>query len=201
MRMTICFMLKAPRSGEVKTRLGREIGFDEAERIYRRLVENQLEHLSGEELEVHYAPAEALDQMREWLGPSRCYVAQSAGGLGERLTHAMRAAFEQGAEAVLFLGGDCPDVTREIIDETEALLAIHDVVIGPAADGGYYLLAVKSCQPGLFQEIDWSTERVFRQTMTRIQELGLKSHTLPTFTDVDDLSSLNLARTLHPFLR
>jgi glycosyltransferase A (GT-A) superfamily protein (DUF2064 family) len=101
-------MLKVPRPGEVKTRLGTEIGFEQAEQIYRRLVDNQIAQLSGQAVEIHYTPSDEGGHMQGWLGPTRHYLPQSDGDLGERLKHAMRGAFSRGADAVLFLGGDCP---------------------------------------------------------------------------------------------
>jgi glycosyltransferase A (GT-A) superfamily protein (DUF2064 family) len=74
-------------------------------------------------------------------------------------------------------------------------------VIGPAQDGGYYLLGLKSDHPRLFEGIDWSTNRVFAQTTSRLQELNLTSGMLPLGDDVDDLPSLTRARSRHPFLR
>jgi rSAM/selenodomain-associated transferase 1 len=201
MRMTICLMLKVPRSGEVKTRLGKEIGFEQAEWIYRKLVENQVAELSGQEIEIHYTPGDEGGRMQEWLGPDRQYLPQPDGDLGERLKHAMRGAFSRGADAVLFLGGDCPDVTQDIIIEAQSQLTNRDVVIGPAEDGGYYLLGLKTDQPRLFEGIDWSTDRVFAQTTSRLEELHLTWGTLPRCDDVDDLASLTRARLRHPFLR
>jgi rSAM/selenodomain-associated transferase 1 len=201
MRTTICLMLKVPRPGEVKTRLGKEIGFEQAERIYRKLVEKQVAQLSGQEIEIHYTPSDEGGRMQEWLGPVHQYLPQSDGDLGERLKHAMRGAFRRGADAVLFLGGDCPDVTQDVILAACSLLTKCDVVIGPAQDGGYYLLGLKSDHPRVFEEINWSTDRVFTQTTSRLQELHLTSGTLPLCDDVDDLPSLTRARSRHPFLR
>jgi rSAM/selenodomain-associated transferase 1 len=194
-------MLKVPRPGEVKTRLGTEIGFEQAEQIYRRLVENQIAQLSGQAVEIHYTPSDEGGYMQGWLGPTRHYLPQSDGDLGERLKHAMRGAFSRGADAVLFLGGDCPDVTQDVIREAWSQLTKCDVVIGPAQDGGYYLLGLKSDHPRLFEGIDWSTNRVFAQTTSRLQELNLTSGMLPLGDDVDDLPSLTRARSRHPFLR
>ena len=186
---TICIMLKAPRPGEVKTRLGREIGLQEACQAYRRLAEHQLAHIAPEwPVEIHYAPAGALKDMQSWLGDNYTYVAQCEGDLGDRLRCAMRGAFERGASGVMVLGGDCPHVGEEILNETAKQLKSHDVVIGPAEDGGYYLLAMNAAEPRLFDKIDWSTERVFKQTMNWIRKLNLSCAILPTFSDVDDLA-------------
>jgi rSAM/selenodomain-associated transferase 1 len=186
---TICVMLKAPRAGEVKTRLGREIGQEEACQAYRRLAEHQLAHIGAEwPVEIHYAPAGGLDEMRAWLGFGYTYVAQCEGDLGDRLRCAMLGAFERKAAGVIVIGGDCPYVRNEILNETAQRLETHDAVIGPAEDGGYYLLAMNRAEPRLFEKIDWSTEKVFGQTMDWMRKLPLSCAVLPTFSDVDDLA-------------
>ena len=202
MRMTVCLMLKSPRPGTVKTRLGGEIGMDKACLIYRKLAEHQIDQIpNGCRLEIHYSPANDRDQMEAWLGKDITFVAQSEGNLGERLQGAAEAVFRTNAEAVLFLGADCPDVRAEVIEETVVQLKDHDVVLGPSEDGGYYLIATKKSNPRLFDQIDWSTDRVLAQTKDRIAELGLRSLLLPSLVDVDDMASLQKAREAHGFLR
>ena len=202
MRMTVCLMLKAPKPGTVKTRLGKEIGMDEACLIYQKLAEHQINQIPiWCHLEIQYSPADALNPMKAWLGDGPSYVAQSEGSLGDRLRLAAEGAFQKGARAVLFLGGDCPDVTAELIEESAAQLDHCDVVVGPAEDGGYYLIAMKKFQPRLFDKIDWSTDQVLAQTQARIRELGLAYSLLPPHADVDDLASLQRARKSHDFLR
>ena len=200
--MTVCLMLKAPEAGQVKTRLGKEIGMAAACNIYRRLAEHQLAQLpTWCHLEIHYSPATAGEQMKAWLGKDLTYFAQTDGNLGDRLRLAARDVFEREARAVLFLGGDCPDVTTPVLEKATAQLESHDVVLGPATDGGYYLIAMKRGYPRLFDQIDWSTDRVLAQTKERIEELGLRSSLLTPHSDVDDLASLRLAQKTHAFLR
>jgi rSAM/selenodomain-associated transferase 1 len=200
-RLVVCLMLKAPRAGTVKTRLALDLGPEKACEVYRGLVDHQWGQLSGRSCEIHYAPADALPVMRAWLGPAACYFPQPEGDLGDRLCSAMLGAFARGAARVIFLGGDCPDVTGCIIGEAERLLQSHAAVIGPAEDGGYYLLGVNAPDARLFDCIDWSTEKVFSQTMARVRELGLSCGQLPRLADVDDLASLQAAQARHEFLR
>jgi rSAM/selenodomain-associated transferase 1 len=191
---TICLMLKAPRPGTVKTRLAKDIGDEAACGVFRQLVEHQLAQISAEwPVEIHYAPREARPEMEAWLGNRYVYLPQPEGHLGNRLHHAMEGAFARGAQGVILLGGDCPEVTGAVLRETAAKLAEYEVVIGPATDGGYYLMAIRQSQPRLLEDIDWSTEKVFGQTMERVRELGLSSIALAPFSDVDDLSSWNQA--------
>ena len=201
LELSICLMLKSPQSGTVKTRLGVSTGYDDACVIYRKLVEHQLAQISRSKVEIHYSPASATLEMQSWLGASRTYIAQAEGDLGDRFRRAVKSVFARGGQAALLLGSDCPDVTAEVIESTRTQLETHDVVIGPAQDGGYYLLAVKACHPRLFEGVAWSTAQVFPQTMARIKELGLSCHVLPELADVDDIASLAQARLAHPFLR
>ena len=199
MSTTICLMLKAPRAGTVKTRLAKTIGAEEACFVYRRLAEHQVAQIPETcALEIHYAPAEARDEMHAWLG-AHVFIEQPGGDLGNRLRHAMAGAFARGAGGVFLIAGDCPCVTRAVILEAETLLKTHDAVIGPADDGGYYLLAMKAPQSRLLEEITWSTEVVFQETMARVAELGLHCAVLPSFPDIDDREGWEAARRKHKF--
>jgi rSAM/selenodomain-associated transferase 1 len=198
---TVCLMLKAPNAGKVKTRLAESIGSTEACRIYQLMVDYLWNQVKEWPCEIHFSPPESLPLMRSWLGETAVYILQPEGDLGDRLRFAMQGAFDRGASSVFLIGGDCLEVTAAVLDEAEKLLQSHAVVIGPATDGGYYLIGMKSPQDRLFEEIEWSTETVFHRTMERVKERGLSCAILPTFSDVDDLASLESARVQHEFLR
>ena len=200
-QLTVCLMLKMADEGKVKTRLAAGIGSGEACAVYQKLVEHQIEQLRGCEVEIHFSPPSARPRMVSWLGEAHRYFEQVDGDLGMRFDHAVGNFFNRGGQAMMLLGGDCPDVTRAVLNSVSHRLELHDVVIGPALDGGYYLLAMKKHHRRLFEEIEWSTARVFRQTMDRVQELGLSCHVLPELADVDDIASLTQARLTHAFLR
>lgn len=196
MKMKLLYMLKAPIVGIVKTRLAASIGQAEATNAYRRMVDYQLDALQDFDSEVHYTPAESIEMMRDWLGADRKYYSQAEGDLGDRMLHATQGAFQRGSKAVCLLGGDCPYITKAKLEETTQALEKHDLVIGPAVDGGYYLLALKQHYPPLFQGITWSTETVFEKTLAKANQLGLKVHGLETLEDVDDLESWERAKPL-----
>lgn len=189
---TLVLMAKAPHAGRVKTRLAAQVGATEAVRIYRLLVERQLRAVpAGWRVEVHYDPRNAEDEMRAWLEPvvaghSMVFNAQCDGDLGERLGHAMLNAFARRAETVIFVGGDCPGLSTEILEEAARALADTDVVIGPAEDGGYVLIGLRSHHLEVFHNIDWSTAAVAAQTMARATAAGLTWITLNSLADVDD---------------
>ena len=195
MTPTVALMLKAPVPGRVKTRLAADIGGPEACRVYRRLVEHQIGRIPADwRVEVHFDPPGAGESMRAWLGDGPVYVPQPAGDLGVRLSTAMNEGAAAGADPVcrfplIFLGGDCPYLDEAALAEAAKSLESRDVVVGPAADGGYVLIGMNTPHPELFQGIEWSTERVLRQTLDRAQAAGLSVALLPELEDVDDLAS------------
>ncbi len=185
-------MLKAPRLGAVKTRLAYEIGDEAAVGIYRSLVVRQLAAVpAGWPVEVHFAPADAAEAMRAWLGPAHRYFPQSEGDLGARVHAAIDGAFSRGAKAVLVVGGDCPELDTALLRDAADALRENDLVLGPTVDGGYYLIGLRGAQPGLFSDMPWSTSEVFEETMTRIQALGLTVEKLPMLFDVDTADDLS----------
>ena len=103
---------------------------------------------------------------------------------------AFEAAFAAGYQSVVIIGSDCEQLTQEVVEQAFQQLQTHQVVIGPALDGGYYLLGMNGLYPQLFRHKPWSTPQVFRETMLDVQELGLTYSLLPTLSDVDYLEDL-----------
>jgi rSAM/selenodomain-associated transferase 2/rSAM/selenodomain-associated transferase 1 len=124
-------------------------------------------------------------EMRDWLGPL-CFQKQARGDLGTRLTRAMMAAHARGARKIVIIGTDCPGLTESCLLAAFAMLDGADVVLGPAHDGGYYLIGMSKPQPRLFEAIPWSTGEVFAATRRRASSAGLSVHTLPPLPDVDE---------------
>jgi rSAM/selenodomain-associated transferase 1 len=187
-------MLKAPLVGKVKTRLAKEIGEVRVLAAYQKMGRFLFQHLNPHfPCEIHYAPASGLAPMREWLGGAHRYFPQPSGDLGKRMFFALDSALKRGADSAILLGGDCPYVTAEVIGEAQRALEVHDLVIGPAIDGGYYLLGAKKVHHCLFREIPWGTGRVFQLTLKRIQTAMLTVKILERLADVDDLASWTLA--------
>jgi rSAM/selenodomain-associated transferase 2/rSAM/selenodomain-associated transferase 1 len=187
---TVLLFLKAPRPGFVKTRLAADLGEKEACDIYQQLAADSLAQVPADwPVRIHYAPAEAEEEMRFWLGDRPQYHPQPEGDLGHRLTKACEKAFREGASSVILLGGDCPDLSAEHLHECALHLSAHRAVIGPAADGGYWLLALPSAQPHLFKDIPWSTSEVLPLTLERLEEANQEHEQLETLEDIDDLAS------------
>ncbi len=181
--------LKAPRAGAVKTRLAETLGADAACAAYRQLVEALLANLTPlPKAELCFAPLEAAAEIEPWLRPGWTSCPQVGGDLGERLLAAFDEHFESDAQHVVIIGSDCPDVTAVDIEDAWLALEGHDVVLGPALDGGYWLIGLRSPQPALFTGIPWSTDRVFGETMRRVRENDLRVALLRELSDVDTVA-------------
>ena len=190
--------VKYPEPGKVKTRLAGTLGKEAAARLYRRMAGDIIRRLALKGCEqyetiIFFDPPERASDVRDWLGDDECYIQQSGGDLGERLSNAFRAVFNSGAGRAVVVGTDCPDVTQDIVTRALQHLREKDVVIGPAEDGGYYLLGLSSHAPGTFDSIDWSTGRVFQQTIEKIKQQGLSFVTLEPLKDLDGPEDLPAA--------
>ena len=194
MHPRILMMAKAPRPGFVKTRLAAQIGNEKATSLYRVLVERQLRATPvGWPLQIHFAPIDAETEMRVWLGEHRALVPQSFGNLGDRLQSAFAQAFADGARAVIAIGGDCPELHAEDFLQAEEVLQARDVVLGPARDGGYYLIGLRAPAPQLFVDVPWSTSEVLATTVDHIENSGLSFELLGVKDDIDDTASMRRA--------
>lgn len=198
---TVLLMLKAPVEGEVKTRLGREIGSAAATCAYRRLVEHQLRQIPAQwRVHICYAPTSALASMRQWLGAELSYSAQAAGDLGARLTHATGEHFQRSSGPLIVLGGDCPYLDAARLLEAAIALEHVEAVTVPALDGGYCLIGLNRAEPHLFQAVPWSTAAVMETTRERLRERGVTSRELAATEDVDDRASWERALQSFPDL-
>lgn len=187
----VLLFLKAPRAGLVKTRLAQDLGPTRAVRVYRRLAATQLRRIPATwPVEIQYTPRGARAEMRAWLGVRGTLRLQRGGDLGARMQAAFARAFARGARPVLAIGGDCPGLDATRLGTAVGALARADVVLGPARDGGYYLIGLRRPAPELFRDIPWSTDRVWRTTQQRAWAAGHQVHLLPKLEDVDDLASL-----------
>jgi uncharacterized protein len=188
-------MLKAPRAGFVKTRLAAGIGADEARAAYVAMAEKLIREIPIPWTKVvHFAPADGAQEMKAWLGNGCLYAPQGEGDLGARMGVALRAAWAAGFARAVLLGGDCPWITRELLLRAEQELAACDLVIGPATDGGYYLLGMNAGVNPPFESIEWSTERVLAQTLALAVKDGARTFLLPELEDVDDAAAWQRAQ-------
>ena len=189
---------KAPRPGEVKTRLARSLGrrgspdHEAAAALYRRMGRLVVDNVAAAPavLTVCYDPPGAEAEVREWLGPAprRCWP-QGDGDLGARMARMFARAFKA-AERVVVIGTDAPAVGAGTVARALAALDGADVVLGPSSDGGYYLVALRNPCPGLFSGIPWSTGSVLAETVARARSLELSVTFLEVATDVDTAADL-----------
>jgi rSAM/selenodomain-associated transferase 1 len=185
-KQQVIIFVKAPRPGAVKTRLAQAIGAEQACIAYQSLVRAVLGNLRAcDAVELRFAPDDALPEIVPWLQPAWVAKPQGDGDLGGRLARAFQDAFGSGAERVVVIGSDCPEVTMEDLAAAFHALDRADVVLGPAEDGGYWLIGLKQFARSLFDRISWSTARVLEQTVERIREAGLRVNFLRTLHDVD----------------
>lgn len=182
----LVIFLKAPRLGTVKTRLAATLGDAAALQVHRALVEvvlRQLAPVPG--VELRFTPDDACREISPWMRAGWIATPQGPGDLGQRLRRAFKDHFGSGAERVVVIGSDCPAVAFEDIRIAWAALRTDDVVIGPASDGGYWLIGLRESQPAVFRGIAWGTAKVLRQTLDRAEARGLRVHLLRELADVD----------------
>jgi rSAM/selenodomain-associated transferase 1 len=180
--------LKAPRPGAVKTRLADDLDGPAAEAIYRVLLERTCAAAqAASAVEVRFSPEDAATEVQPWIRPGWHAAPQGAGDLGERLVRAFDEAFARGAAMVIVIGSDCPALEPADLESARAALRDHDVVVGPAEDGGYWLIGLRAHRPALFQSIPWSTNQVLDATLRHAQEGQLRVHQLRTLRDIDTL--------------
>lgn len=178
--------LRAPREGQVKTRLAREIGPVAALEAYRALLQRTLDAAADfGAVELRFTPADALPLVEPLLRPGWTAVAQGDGDLGGRLDSAFRDAFRDGFQRVMVVGSDCPEIGPEDLGLADERLSETDVVLGPAHDGGYWLLGLRRPAPFLFRDMPWSTPQVFAETVRRVEAAGLRLGRLRELADVD----------------
>ena len=179
---------RAPERGRVKTRLAAELGAEEALSVYCRLAERVVAAVragGSYSVTVAYTPRGAEPLMRRWLGTSVALRPQSGGDLGERMATAVADAFSAGAERVVLTGTDCPDVTADVVEEAFTRLDAADVVVGPASDGGYYLIGMSRAHRALFDGVPWSSVDTLRATLDRARASGLSVALLDERRDID----------------
>ena len=126
-----------------------------------------------------------LQMMQNWLGTELYYQLQGEGDLGKRMENSFLSAFDKGAQEVITIGIDCPGVNAPVLAEAFGKIRNYDLLLGPAVDGGYYLIGLKRAIGQLFINIDWGTAKVLQQTVDIAQQLNLSVGYLATLADVD----------------
>jgi rSAM/selenodomain-associated transferase 1 len=190
----IIIFVRNPERGKVKTRLAATIGDEAALRIYKRLLQHTHTITSplGCDKFVYYAGT--VEEGDLWTVGCRKRV-QQGDDLGEKMKAAFAQLFDLGYSRVCIVGSDCPELTTGIIERAFNELHAHDVVIGPAMDGGYYLLGMKEGLKNVFDGVEWSTAKVLDQTKGKMRKAGYSYSLLPLLRDVDTADDLPEAWT------
>lgn len=191
----ILVFTRYPEPGKAKTRLIPALGAVGAAALHRELAERAVNgvrratRLLLAKLHILFEGG-SLPLMEEWLGLGTTYAPQAGGDLGARLIAATNDAFRRGADEIVVMGSDCPDLNELILRGAFEALGTYDMVIGPAADGGYYLIGLRasSCRqaiPAVFQGLEWGSDSVYERTLEIARHCGLSVFSLPELGDID----------------
>lgn len=178
--------------GKVKTRLAASVGDAEASGLYRRFLDTTLRRFgnAAQRRVLAYTPPERRSEFAALADDAWHLEPQAAGDLGRRMQRYFAEAFRSGAERVVLIGSDSPTLPLEYVTDAFDLLKTFPVVLGPADDGGYYLVGAAGAVPPIFAGVAWSTPLVWSQTQSRLQAAGIRCGVLPAWYDVDDLAGL-----------
>ena len=183
---------REPLPGRVKTRLAAALGDERAALVYRLLLEHALRAAAASGLDVTLALAEPPTAAWRPL-PGVAVEVQAGASLGERMSASFARAFSAGAAVAVLIGSDVPAVRGHHLQAAAAACADAPVVLGPAADGGYYLVAQRAPGIDLFTGVPWSTPATLERTAARLASLGARFRTLETLRDIDTLDDLDAA--------
>jgi len=189
-------MTRFPEAGTTKTRLARTIGDEEAVRLYQAFLTDLAWKFAGQTCDLHwaYTPVE-VDYLSfiATLAPSLIQhmhsFPQQGADLGARLHHVFRWTYDRGYQHTIVIASDSPQISLKIVTLAQKALDKADVVLGPADDGGYYLIAMRRPHD-VFRDIPMSTNIVAQKTIELAQSQGLKVHTLENLLDIDELPDL-----------
>ena len=191
-----CLLLfvKNPERGKVKSRLATTIGDDSAVSVYKNIVDRMLSTLKQGTFPLYicFSPKNAQKPVKNWLGREYRYIPQNGKDLGERMRNGFIDGFAMGHKRVVLMGSDIPDLPMKYIVEAFKSLKAMDAVIGPAYDGGYYLIGFKdkTFSPQVFEGIAWGTQNVFDETLKKLKRFRRTIHTLPYLRDIDTAEDL-----------
>jgi rSAM/selenodomain-associated transferase 1 len=190
--MRVLLFCKFPEPGMVKTRLARSVGAENAAKLQRAFIEDQLGMLSEIEANVTMCcdPFRPLSDYERLFGGGIEYAPQQGKDLGERMLHALHQALQKNESAML-IGSDLPDLPGQFLTEALKALRCAQVCLGPATDGGFYLLGLREPLPAdIFKDVAWSGPQVLQTTLTNCAARNLNTHLLPAWPDVDTLEDL-----------
>ena len=194
MKEAIIIFVRNPQLGKVKTRLANTLGDEKALNIYKELLHHTKEITAQITADKYVFYFDKIEENDLWNVPGFFKCLQCNDELGGKMKNAFKELFDKGYEKVAIIGSDCLELTTAIIEEAFVLLKNTDAVIGPAKDGGYYLLAMKKLIRPIFENKQWSTDSVFRETINDLTENNFSFGCLPLLTDVDTEQDWNFSK-------
>lgn len=191
---SVVLFVRSPERGRVKSRLAAAVGGEMALELYKGFVLDIMETLKEghHPFRIFFYPRSSEERVVRWLGGDFVYAPQRGAGIGRRMENAFVQSFSEGSERVVLIGSDIPDLPNSVIHRAFSSLDKSDAVLGPASDGGYYLIGFKktSFLPGIFHGIAWGTSSVYRETVEVFRHSKYRVHTLRQWNDVDTLDDL-----------
>jgi uncharacterized protein len=184
----VAVMAKQPQPGRTKTRLCPPFTPQEAACFYEALLKDTLllvGGIEGVQLAVAITPPESQGYFRAVTSPGTLLLPVDGAHIGECLNSVLNGLLDSGYSKALALNADGPSLPRHFVIQALDALDNHDLVLGPGEDGGYYLVGLKGSQPGIFEGIQWSTEKVLAQTLGQARRFGLKTALTPPWYDID----------------
>lgn len=214
----LIIFMRYPEPGKVKTRLSKDVGNENGVKLYRCFVETLLKRVSMDylhkqdkenksrlsenryDISIFFTPENERNKMINWLGAGYEFHAQFGDDLGERILNAFNVMFDNGAKKVVIIGSDAPILDAKLMAEAFKGLNQHDVVIGPASDGGYYLIGLSFISKkfteyrngNIFSNVEWDSETVYNQTVENLKSRGFTFTLLPELYDIDEYEDLFL---------
>lgn len=193
-RSILLIFMKSPVKGRVKSRLAAAVGEKAALELYKNLILDTIDTAKGcgYPFRICFYPPDAEETISSWIGREFPIMPQTGGDLGSRMKNAFERIFSEGFTSAALIGSDLPELPAAAIREAFEALATNDAVIGPAEDGGYYLIGFNRAAllPHAFRGIAWGTKTVFRQTMDALRSASLRVHELPPWADMDTIEDL-----------
>ncbi|MDQ3020640.1 MAG: TIGR04282 family arsenosugar biosynthesis glycosyltransferase [Bacteroidota bacterium] len=191
---SLIIFAKNPVLGKVKTRLAKDTGEEKALEVYKVLLKKTYQETKDFKEKKFLFLSDFFD--KNLFDSSFIQVIQTGNDLGEKMKNAFEIIFQKRYTKAVIIGTDCPELDSNIINEAFEKLSHFDIVIGPAKDGGYYLLGMKEQYAFLFENMKWSDQYVSDETIRRIIQNDLTYHLLKELIDIDDIKDLKHFKSL-----
>jgi len=187
----LIIFVKNPEIGKVKSRLAKIIGAEKALFVYKKLLIKTKEIVANISVEKLVCYSDKISAGDLWENSSFQKTLQRGDDLGDKMYNAFHDAVEQSYRKICLIGSDNMEITADIIKEAFHQLDDQDIVLGPAIDGGYYLIAMKFPYREIFKNKEWGSDSVLKNTIDDIQKLNLKYSLLPELNDIDVFEDIN----------